>query len=54
MKRCPYYEEEFFMGVVAEVFCINPMIQDKYGGYKCPFGDEYDCDIPIHVRNLVI
>ena len=50
-KRCPFYEEEIFEGLVIQIFCENPNL---YQGDTpiCPYTIEYDCDIPIHIRNM--
>ena len=50
-KRCPFYEEEYYDGTLAESFCENPNIRVG-DSFICPYGEEYDCDIPIHLRNL--
>ena len=51
--RCPFYEEDIYDGIVAQINCENPNIQMPDGSYKCPYGVEYECDIPIHKKNLV-
>jgi len=51
--RCPFYEEDIYDGVVAQINCENPNIRNEDGSYKCPYGEEYECDIPIHLKNLV-
>lgn len=50
-KRCPFYEEEYYDGKLAESFCENPNIRVG-DSFICPYGEEYDCDIPIHLRNI--
>ena len=55
MPRCPHYEEEIYEGVVAQVFCENPetVSQVRNGEIAhCPYTTEYECDIPIHLKNL--
>jgi len=53
--RCPFYEEEIYDSVVAQIFCENPEVTaqaHKGEDVRCPFGAEYECDIPIHLKNL--
>lgn len=52
MKRCPFYEEDVYDGIVAQVNCENPHVLMEDGSFKCPYTTEYDCDISIHLRNV--
>jgi hypothetical protein len=53
--RCPFYEEDIYDGVVAQINCENPEVYQNYGltgKLICPYGEEYECNIPIHLCNL--
>ena len=54
-KRCPFYEEDIFEGLTIQVFCEHPQVcqqvyQDKTP--VCPYTTEYECDIPLHTKNM--
>lgn len=49
--RCKYLEGDWFKGEEIQVFCVNPeVIKSRV----CPFGDEVECDLNIHLENLKI
>lgn len=50
-RHCPYYEEEIDDGVISQIFCIHLDIFID-GEYKCPYGEEFNCEILIHRLNL--
>jgi len=49
-ERCPFYEEDVYEGIVAQIWCEN---REAVRTLTCPYGEEYECDIPIHLKNLV-
>ena len=47
--RCKYLEYEYYEGKEILVFCVHPEVTKTH---VCPFGDEVECDLNVHLRNI--
>ena len=47
--RCRYLQGEWYEGKEIQIFCTHP---DVIKTHICPFGDEVECDLNVHLKNL--
>ncbi len=49
-------EAEIWEGVECAIYCENPTVIKMYRGGEeivCPFEDEVECELNVHLKNLV-